>query len=189
MAEPRTVTAGGGPQGRTPAQIYSLAFGAVLLLAGVLGFFVSSDFEVGTDVRGDDLILFEVNVGLVIGLVVFVGLVGWRIGAIVGAENPVMRAVQLIALTLPLLSVVFAFTYLSVSHADPAGFSDHLSRVDALYFTVSIISTVGFGDIAAELGAARILATIQMAFDLALIALLLRFLVLATRAGLERRGH
>ena len=63
MAEGASATAdrGGAGQTRTPAQIYSLVFGATLLLAGIVGFFVNSDFEVGTDIQGDDLILFEVN--------------------------------------------------------------------------------------------------------------------------------
>ena len=127
-------------------------------------------------------------VALIVGLIVVVGLVGWQIRAITGAANPVLRAVEAIALALPLLTVVFAFTYLSISRADPAAFSEHLNRVDAFYYTVSTISTVGFGDIAAESGAARILVTIQMAFDLALIAGLVRLVVLATRIGLQRRG-
>ena len=47
---------------RTPAQIYSLVFGATLLLAGIVGFFVDSDFgNLGSNVQGDDLVLFEVN--------------------------------------------------------------------------------------------------------------------------------
>jgi hypothetical protein len=46
---------------RTPAQIYSLAFGATLLLVGLLGFVVNSSFDVGSGVQGDNLIVFEVN--------------------------------------------------------------------------------------------------------------------------------
>jgi hypothetical protein len=47
---------------KTPAQIYSLVFGATLLLAGVIGFFVDASFgDLGSNVQGDDLILFEVN--------------------------------------------------------------------------------------------------------------------------------
>ena len=126
-------------------------------------------------------------VGLIIGLVVFVGLVGWQIRAIAGAENPVLRAVEVVALALPLLALVFAFTYVSISRADPAAFSEHLNRVDALYYTVVTISTVGYGDIAPESGAARILVTIQLAFDIALIAGVVRLLVLATRTGLQRQ--
>lgn len=127
-------------------------------------------------------------VGLIAGLVVVVGLVGWQIRAIAGAANPVLRAVEVVTLALPLLTVVFAFTYLSISRADPAAFSEHLNRVDAVYYAVSMISTVGFGDIAAESAAARILVTVQMAFDLALIAGVVRLVVLATRIGLQRRG-
>ena len=51
-----------GDRTRTPAQLYSLVFGAVLLLAGILGFFADSSFgDLGGNVQGDDLIVFEVN--------------------------------------------------------------------------------------------------------------------------------
>ena len=44
------------------------------------------------------------------------------------------------------------------------------------------------GDITANSNEARILVTLQMLFDLALIAGLVRLVILATRAGLRRRG-
>lgn len=47
---------------RTPAQIYALVFGLTLLVAGIAGFFVDSSFgDLGSNVQGDDLIVFEVN--------------------------------------------------------------------------------------------------------------------------------
>ena len=47
---------------KTPAQLYSLVFGATLLLAGLAGFLVDSSFgPLGSDVEGSNLILFEVN--------------------------------------------------------------------------------------------------------------------------------
>jgi hypothetical protein len=47
---------------RTPAQVYSLVFGVVLLIAGIAGFFADSSFgNLGSDVQGDELIVFEVN--------------------------------------------------------------------------------------------------------------------------------
>ena len=48
-------------QGSTPAQLYSLVFGAVLLLAGIVGFLVSASFGTGTAPRGDNLVAFKVN--------------------------------------------------------------------------------------------------------------------------------
>jgi voltage-gated potassium channel len=127
-------------------------------------------------------------VGLIGGLVVFVALVAWQIRTIMRAERPVLRAVEVVAFALPLLVAVFAFTYVSVSRADAASFSEDLDRVTALYFTVSTVSTVGFGDIAARSDAARILVTAQMLFDLALIAGLVRVVILATRIGLADRA-
>ncbi|HEV2786767.1 MAG TPA: DUF4383 domain-containing protein [Solirubrobacteraceae bacterium] len=64
----------------TPAQIYSLAFGATLLLAGILGFIAEASFGTGSDVDGSNLIIFEVNgwhnlVHIASGLV---GLALWR---------------------------------------------------------------------------------------------------------------
>ena len=47
--------------GKTPAQIYALALGVVLVLVGILGFFVDSSFDTGSNVQGDSLIGFEVN--------------------------------------------------------------------------------------------------------------------------------
>ncbi len=46
---------------RTPAQLYALVFGATLLLVGIVGFFVDAGFEFGSNVSGDELIIFEVN--------------------------------------------------------------------------------------------------------------------------------
>jgi uncharacterized protein DUF4383 len=46
----------------TLAQLYSLVVGAALLLAGIAGFLVDSSFgPLGSNVEGDNLVLFEVN--------------------------------------------------------------------------------------------------------------------------------
>jgi hypothetical protein len=71
----------------TPAQIYSLVFGATLLLVGILGFIAESAFDAGSDVNGSDLIIFEVNgwhnlVHIASGLL---GLALWR--SVSGAKS------------------------------------------------------------------------------------------------------
>ncbi len=68
---------------RTPAQTYSLVFGATLLAVGVLGFIANSSFGSGGDVQGSDFIIFEVNgwhnlVHIASGLL---GLALWRSAA------------------------------------------------------------------------------------------------------------
>ena len=46
---------------RTPAQLYALLFGIVLLVVGLLGFIADSSFGTGSGVEGSDFIVFEVN--------------------------------------------------------------------------------------------------------------------------------
>ena len=48
-------------ESRTPAQLYSLLFGITLLVVGIVGFAVNSSFGAGSNVQGDNLIVFEVN--------------------------------------------------------------------------------------------------------------------------------
>ncbi len=47
--------------GRSPAQLFALIFGAVLVAAGILGFFVDASFTVGSQLESGRLILFDVN--------------------------------------------------------------------------------------------------------------------------------
>ena len=47
---------------RTPAQVYCLVFGVVLVIAAIVGFFTNSSFDTGDDAPRDALIgLFDVN--------------------------------------------------------------------------------------------------------------------------------
>jgi hypothetical protein len=47
---------------RTPAQWYTLIFGATLLLVGILGFLANSSFVTGQHLRGDPFVgIFDVN--------------------------------------------------------------------------------------------------------------------------------
>ena len=70
---------------RSPAQVFALLFGAVLTVAGILGFFVNASFEIADRVDRDTLILFDINgwhnvVHLVSG-VIGLGLAGSWAGA------------------------------------------------------------------------------------------------------------
>ena len=57
-----STTGNAGMGARTPAQLYALVFGAVLLATGVLGFLADDSFgNLGSDVQGHNLIIFEVN--------------------------------------------------------------------------------------------------------------------------------
>lgn len=124
---------------------------------------------------------------LVAGLVVFLAVIGWMVRRIVSDDHPELRAVEAFGIAVPALIVVFAYAYLSLAQANPANFSQRLDHVGAVYFTVTVISTVGFGDIVARTDATRLLVTVQIVLDLVLVAGIARTIVFATRIGIRRQ--
>jgi voltage-gated potassium channel len=126
---------------------------------------------------------------LVLGLAVLAGIVAWQVRAIIGAEFPRARAVQALFVTVPFYVLTFAATYFLIAGSGPTNFSEPLSRTDALYFTVTVLSTVGFGDIAPKSEIARLVVTVQMIANLILIGLGLRTLLGAAQLGLQRRSE
>jgi voltage-gated potassium channel len=65
-------------------------------------------------------------------------------------------------------------------------FTEPLGKTTALYFTVTVFATVGFGDIVPKSEAARIVTTVQMLADLVVVGLVVRVLLGAARASRER---
>lgn len=90
------------------------------------------------------------------------------------------------ATIIPLFLVMFAWIYLTMSASDPTAFGGQLSRTSALYFTVTVFSTVGFGDITPKTDMARIVAMVQMLADLAVIAVVVRMILGAATRGVAR---
>ncbi len=57
-----------------------------------------------------------------------------------------------------------------------------------MYFTVTVFSTVGFGDITAKTDLARTLVTLQMIFSLVVLGLLVKLFSTAVSVGLKRQS-
>jgi hypothetical protein len=68
-----------------------------------------------------------------------------------------------------------------------SNFSQPMTRSNALYFTVTVFATVGFGDITATSQAARLVVTGQMIIDLIIIGLGARVILGAVTRGRRRR--
>jgi ACR3 family arsenite efflux pump ArsB len=121
---------------------------------------------------------------------IFVAVLIFEIRGITKARHPMLRAGVAMAIVIPLFLVFFAWIYLNMSQTDIHTFGIHLSRMEALYFTVTVFSTVGFGDITPHSDLARLVTTIQMIADLAVIAIVVRLILgVASRSAGERSAQ
>ncbi len=124
---------------------------------------------------------------LLAGLLVFAGVMVWQVRRITRARYPGVQAVEALGLIVPLFLLLFASTYFLMERASAAAFTQPLTRTDALYFTVTVFSTVGFGDISPKAEAARVILIVQMLGDLAILGAGIRVLLGAVQRGRQQR--
>jgi hypothetical protein len=116
-------------------------------------------------------------VRIFLGWLVLLGVaLWWELRSVARSPHPWLRAAQAVVLVLLLLVVPFATAYAYASASDSANFTQPLTRIDAMYFTVTVFATVGFGDIAPVTEGARVLVTVQMVIDLVLIGVIIKVL-------------
>jgi hypothetical protein len=131
-----------------------------------------------TTVTGVELIGALLGVGVLIGFQTYV---------ISRSRFPRLRAVEALATSLPLFLLLFSTAYYLMARGLPGSFTEPLTRTDALYFTLTVFSTVGFGDITPRTETARVATMVQMTGDLILVGVAARAVVAAVREGLRRR--
>jgi hypothetical protein len=100
--------------------------------------------------------------------------VAWEIRAVAKAEFPRIRAIDALVGSVSVMVITFAIIYLNFSADDPAAFTEELEKTSSLYFTMTTLTTVGYGDIAAKTDGARIAVMIQMVFNVAVIGTTVR---------------
>ncbi len=135
----------------------------------------------------DHLASVPLAILLVAGLAILLVISAGQVREILRAKYPAMRAAEALATTVPLFLLLFASAYYVMERATPGSFSHSLTRTDALYFTVTTFTTVGYGDITATSQSARLMVTVQMLLDLLALGLGVRVLLGAVQ--LARQGR
>ncbi|MFI6935538.1 potassium channel family protein [Streptomyces sp. NPDC050287] len=124
---------------------------------------------------------------LVCGLAAVLLVFWWEVRVIARSPHPRLKAVEALAATLVLFLVLFAGAYYLLDRSTPGSFSEPLTRTDALYFTLTTFSTVGYGDLTAHSQTGRVLTMLQIVGGLLLVSIAVRVLASAVQTGLRRQ--
>jgi voltage-gated potassium channel len=125
---------------------------------------------------------FRAGVRLAVDIALVGAVLSWQLGRISRAMLPELRAIEALGVVIAVFLVAFSSIYLAMSHANAGTFTQKLDHIKALYFTVTVFSTVGFGDITPRTDPARLVAAAQMLLDLAIIGAVVRLVFNAARS-------
>ncbi|PTR31482.1 ion channel [Rhodococcus sp. OK519] len=115
------------------------------------------------------------------GAVAVVALCAWQVRQIMHSPIPALRSAEALAVTLPVYLLGSATTAFLLSQMDTGAFNESLTRIDALYFTLTVFATVGFGDIAAVTQPARAVVTVMIVGNLVMLAVGVKLLTQAVK--------
>ena len=107
---------------------------------------------------------------LVIGMVGYGVLVLTRMRRLRNSPRPMVELGEALVLVVVTLVTLFAFTYVVLSRNIEGAFNVPLDKHSALYFSMTVTTTTGFGDITATATNVRDVVTFQMFMTLLVLA-------------------
>lgn len=116
---------------------------------------------------------------------------GWyfnhQLRGVYKARYPMARAGEALVLVAAMFLALFSIAYVTISRTDPQAFTEPLDAFTSYYFSLTVLATVGFGDITPVSTAARSVTMFQMALDIAFIAVVLRMVTGAAKRTIDNR--
>ena len=126
-------------------------------------------------------------------IIVLVGLAGWALylrWAVMGirrARYPRIRGAEALVVSIWLFVAVFASFYVTIGADDPQAFTEPLDHFTAAYFALTVLATVGFGDITPQTVLARSVAMVQMGLDLFIIGIAVKVLTTSADKAVQAK--
>jgi len=122
--------------------------------------------------------------GSLLVVLLIVGLVPFtirRFGRVLRSEHAVGDAISALLMTLVTLVLAFAAAYYVFAQHNAEAVTGLSTKLDAFYFEITMLSTVGFGDIHAASQPARAVATVNIVMNMVFLGASIRLLTWAVQ--------
>jgi voltage-gated potassium channel len=130
--------------------------------------------------------ILAVVVGICVIYIIFFLL---QIRQIKNSKYPSLRAAEAVVSSGILFLAAFAVIYVLIDGTQQGSFSEKLTPFNAYYFAMTVLATVGFGDITPVSTAARTASMIQMSLDLVFIGVVVRVFTSTAKKGSAKKAN
>jgi voltage-gated potassium channel len=123
-----------------------------------------------------------------LGILMILAVFGWQVSRVARSTRPLVAAVEALALVFGMFVCLFGLLYVALSEGDPDAFSQDIAKVTGIYFTVTVLTTVGFGDIVPTTQTTQAVVTVQMLLGMILIGTAFKILGRSARTAVKARN-
>lgn len=120
-------------------------------------------------------------------LAIYIAYFRHQLNRIKRAVYPTLQSAEALILVAAMFLAVYAAIYVVLSQQNPGSFTEPLTHFSAYYFALTVLATVGFGDITPVTDTARLVAMTQMALDIVFIGVVVRILGGEAQSTLKQR--
>ena len=124
----------------------------------------------------------------ILGIAVYAWFFQRQVRSVYKSRYPTLRAIEALILVAAMFLAIFTMVYVILSINDPSSFTEQLDSFTGYYFSLTVLATVGFGDITPVTTTARSFTMVQMALDIAFLAVVIKVMTGAARKALEQRA-
>ncbi len=124
---------------------------------------------------------------MVLSITAFTAVLVWQVRGVLKSKHPGQRALEALAFSSALFLCLFALQYVATDTYTPGSFTTPLDKFTALYYTMVVFATVGFGDITPVSTTARTITMVQMVGGLIFIGAGVKVLASAARSGVQHK--
>jgi hypothetical protein len=127
---------------------------------------------------------WQIGVVAVVALVLLFAGAAFELRAVTVAEFPTLRGIQALTVSLVVVLLAFAGIYMILSNSDSGAFDEVLDHAGALYFSLTTLTTIGYGDIVPVSHVARYVVMLQMVIDFLILGVFVKLITSTVRKRL-----